>query len=123
MFGKKKPAISRERAFAAKPKKLPTVRVLPQENGGMRVTVTLTRPAVIRFLSSEATYEKTYELDSVGRIVYDQCDGSRRVSLIVREFAKKYTIGEAEAETAVAQFLSMLMRKGLIAMSLEDSNG
>lgn len=122
MFGmkKKKPMISRERAFAAKPRKLPVVRMSEQPEGGIQVTVALKRPAILRFFSPQETYEKTYALDSIGREVYERCDGKSRVSTIIGDFTRKYKVSGAEAESSVSMFLSMLMRKGLIAMSLEE---
>ena len=61
---------------------------------------------------------RSFELDSMGREVYDACDGRRDVNSIIRQFAKAHGLGRAEAEMSVTIFLKMLIGKGLIAMGV-----
>ena len=63
--------------------------------------------------------KKTFELDELGKFVWDECDGKTAVRQIIRRLAKRYNLNEREAEVATVAFLHTLTRKGLLGMAIE----
>ena len=57
-------------------------------------------------------------LDSLGREVWDLCDGERTVEHIVDEMARRYRLSFHEARTAVTELLKELVRRGALAILL-----
>lgn len=57
---------------------------------------------------------KTFELDELGKFVWDACDGRTTVTQIIRRLAKHYQLNEREAEVATLAFLNTLARRGLV---------
>ena len=117
--GKGKPRLTRHSAMAAIPVQIPPRRV-ENKNEKRYVTVTFDRRGWQRILGADRTCERTFGLDAYGQSVYDACDGKQDVDKIIRRFAKSHHISPPEAETAVTSFLQLLMKKGLIAMTIEE---
>jgi len=65
--------------------------------------------------------KKTFELDKLGKFVWDECDGKTSVRQIIRRLARRYNLNEREAEVATVAFLHTLTRKGLIGMVVADA--
>lgn len=119
MPGKSKPRLTRKQALAAKPLKSPVVSAEPIEKGGKRLTIQLHRTGWEKWVAGAGHVERKFELDSFGIEVYDACDGKTSVDEIIRRFATTHNLSAAEAELSVTQFLEMLMKRGLTAMSIE----
>lgn len=120
-FGKKKSSITREQALDAKP--MPTVQCELTEtpDGGAKLKVPLrTRGFGMKFLRMPEGATKTFELDSLGVFVWKNCDGKTTVQQIIRRLAKEHSLTLREVEVSTVQFLQMLVKKGLIGMSLEQ---
>ena len=116
----KSAAITRERAFAARPVK---TRVLGMEQvgkGDVRIRVMLAPRAWLRFLGAPREVERAFVLDPLGLEVYNVCDGATPVGDIVAGFARRHQVSSAEAERSVTTFLKTLMKKGLVVMAMED---
>ena len=62
---------------------------------------------------------KTFELDELGKFVYDACDGKSSVRQVIRRLARRYNLNEREAEVATVAFLKTLTSKGLVAMAVD----
>jgi len=117
---RKQPAVTRDAALNAKPRRLVDVALEPDESGGGRLKVPLSPPRWGRWvfrLPSGAT--KTFELDSIGAFVWRQCDGKHTVQQIIRKLASEHRLNLREAEVPTIQFLRTLARKGLIGMSVK----
>ena len=67
-----------------------------------------------RFLRVPEGATKTFELDELGKFVWDACDGRTTVAQLIRRLAKQYNLNEREAEVATLAFLNTLARRGLI---------
>jgi len=115
---KKRPKIDRKRALGARPEQLPAVKKL-QEDGSLGVTVKLQPGRWGRWFGRDTLVERTFCLDSLGREVYEACNGKADVKTIVRRFASSHKISIAEAEMSVSEFLKTLMSKGLIAIAVD----
>ena len=118
---RKPPAVTRDAALDAKPRRLVDVELEPNENGGgFRIKVPLSPPRWGRWVfrvPSGAT--KTFELDAIGAFVWRHCDGKHTVQQIIRKLASEHRLNLREAEVPTVQFLHTLARKGLIGFSLE----
>jgi hypothetical protein len=71
--------------------------------------------------------EKSYELEGVGRAVYDRVDGTSSVENLVDWLAEQHRLSFHESRVLIIEYLQMLMQRGLIvivanAPSLNVSN-
>ena len=67
-----------------------------------------------RFLGVPEGATKTFELDELGKFVWDACDGRTTVAQVIRKLARQYNLNDREAEVATMAFLNTLARRGLI---------
>ena len=72
------------------------------------------------FMRLPAGATKTFELDPIGKMVWEQCDGKTSVQQIIRKLSKFCRITPAEAKPATLSFLQMLGKKGLIGFATKD---
>lgn len=114
------PAFTRDDAFAAKPIATPTIERTAHDNGGALIAIAM-RPSGYQkwLLRIPDGAKRKIELDAVGVEVYDQCDGCTSVRQIARRFAKQHQVDQREAETAVANFIQMMVRKGLVSIIMK----
>ena len=63
---------------------------------------------------------RTYELDRLGRGVFDACDGRRSVEAIVERFATERRVHFHEARGLVSDYLRTLVEKRLIVVILPN---
>jgi hypothetical protein len=63
---------------------------------------------------------KTFELDALGLLVWESCDGKTSVQQIIRRLAKRYNLNLREAEVPTVKFLQMLVKKGLVGMPVKE---
>ena len=116
-IGQKRPAISREQSLLACPEKTPVLRA-EADGSDLRVTVQCRRPRWQALLGAQPLCEHTFALDALGREVYAACDGRTPVAEIIRAFAARRRVSEAEAELSVTQYLRTLMMRGLVTMRM-----
>jgi hypothetical protein len=108
--------------LGARPLRLVDVEPKEIRDGAWRLTVPL-KPAkwaawVLR-VPDGAT--KTFELDPLGKFVWDACDGRTPVRQIIRKLAKHYNLNDRAAEVATTTFLHTLAKKSLIGMSVKKT--
>jgi hypothetical protein len=119
----RKPDISRTEALAARPVHAVDATLARDDGGGGKLKVALKNPRWGGWLfrmPDGAT--KTFELDEIGLLVWDACDGKTSVQQIIRKLAKRYNLNLREAEVSTVQFLQMLTKKGLIGMSVRKKD-
>lgn len=118
-LGKKKNSISRQEAMAAKPVQMVKCQMEPTKDGGGKLKVPLKQSGWVGkvFRIPDGTM-KTFELDSLGRFVWDSCDGKTSVQQIIRSLAREQSLTQREVEVATVRFLQMLVRKGLVGMTI-----
>jgi hypothetical protein len=63
---------------------------------------------------------KTFELDTLGLLVWNSCDGRTSVQQIIRKLSKRYNLTLREAQVPTLGFLQTLVRKGLVGMPVES---
>ena len=120
----RKPARKPSKAdmLAAKPVRATAVGEKEVAPGKWNLTfpVTPTRWAGV-LLRVPGGMKKTFELDELGKHVWDACDGKSSVRQIIRKLARRYNLNDREAEVATVEFLKTLTNKGLIGMIVEMS--
>ena len=121
IFDRRKPALKTKQAsLSAKPLRLVDAALETTADGGGKLKVKLKQTRFgwwLLKLPEGAT--KTFELDALGRFVWEQADGKTSVQQIIRRLSKRYTITLREAEVSTTQFLQMLAKKGLIGLSID----
>lgn len=105
----------KEVLLRSKPVQAPLVNREETDNG-LKLTTALERPFWQQLMGGGSYVERTYELDAVGRDVYELCDGKRNIKSIVRAFASAHKLSVTEAELSVTSYLNTLDDRGLIAM-------
>ena len=60
---------------------------------------------------------KTFELDIIGKQVWDACDGETSIRAIIERIAGDHRLNQREAEVSTVAFLTTLARKGLIRVA------
>ncbi len=119
LFRRRKPEVTRHEALAAKPVHLADAALARDEGGGGKLKVSLRPPKVGGWLfRMPAGATKTFELDEIGVMVWESCDGKTSVQQIIRRLAKRYNLNQREAEVSTIRFLQMLVKRGLIGMSV-----
>ena len=117
---KRKPELSREAALNARPVRGRVVQREEKRNGEVRLVMEFDRAAWIKRLDGRRKVRRTFMLDTLGREVYEACDGKPTVQDIVETFAERHGVGLAEAEYSVTTYLKTLIGKGLISMEVAD---
>ena len=116
-----KPRLTRQQQLATRPVRLVAADVADTPDGGGRLTVPIGRRRgwAAWLLRVPAGATKTFELDALGRFVWDACDGTATVQQIARRLAKRYAISDREGQVAVEAFLATLARRGLVGGQVE----
>jgi len=98
--------------FARRPRLTPRVKRLDRNGSGCTKIVLRPNGAVSR--------ERIIELDPLGSLVLDRCDGRATVGAIIESFSREHRLHPREAQVCVASFLKMLAERGVIEMPREE---
>jgi hypothetical protein len=104
-------AVKREDFLTAKPARATQATLERRNDGGALVKIPIKAKWFFR-MPAGAT--KTFELDEMGLLVWDLCDGDTALQDVIRKFSEKYRLSVRESEVATVKFLEMLAAKGLI---------
>jgi hypothetical protein len=115
---KKQSRITKSEQLAFKPVRLVEVQTRPRPDGGIDLTAPL-QPArwAAWLVRTPSGTTKTFELDEMGKMVWDNIDGKTNVQQIIRRLAKRYNCNLREAEVSTLTFLNTLIKKGLVGMA------
>jgi hypothetical protein len=98
---------------AAKPLRLQTATFSANPTGGALLRVPLQPRWPFRFPTGAS---KTFELDELGRLVWEHCNGQHTLAQIITALAERYRLNLREAEVATTTFLRTLASRGLITV-------
>lgn len=116
------PPTDREEALGRTPVKYRHLREERTAAGEVVILYPVTaRPwiaALARWLGAGAAAPRTgrLQLDAMGAEVWGMLDGRSSLREIADRFAGRHRVGATEAQTAVAQFVRELGRRGLVAL-------
>ena len=129
----KPPPISREDFLRLKPMRNPIVKWKKDDKGRIRITVPLMKPSerreekitskIINLLAKllpEPPKEKHIQLDEIGSVVWELCDGEKTTKDIVDYLCEKYKLLPREAEIPLGSYLNKLAERGLIGFILPE---
>lgn len=120
VFGSKKPQVSRMQAMSARPVQIAKAEVEELPGGGAKLKVPVrATPWAGRIFRVPEGATKTFELDSIGAFVWKNCDGKTTVQQLIRKLAREHQLTLREVEVATLRFLQMLVKKGLVGMTVE----
>ena len=102
------------KSLTMKPRRSPEATQADTDDGGVRISVPVKR---IWWFKAPADAKKTFELDEVGRFVWDLCDGKTTLKRMIESLAEKYQLNLREAEVSTLKFLEMLSRKRLVGIT------
>ena len=110
------------RVLDATPVRLFDAPAEPVATGQWRLTVPLKPARWMNFLVRRPAHAtKTFELDEIGKAVWDACDGDTPVRAIITTLASRYDLNVREVEVATVAFLKTLVQKGLVGIPVEDA--
>jgi hypothetical protein len=117
--GKKKqtsPEISRRVFLDIKPVRNSALKWERNQQGVIVLSVSLRRPQSRRrkSLFSAPVQEKKIQLDSMGSIVWELCDGKKTVRDIVRFLHEEYKMLPSEAEISLNTYFYHLAKRGFM---------
>jgi len=117
---KAEPALTREQAMQAWPVRNPALQVRVGEDD--LVTIELPRRkdwmgGVLGFMFS-VPQSKPVQLDEVGSLVWNLCDGDHTVSDIVGELVNEYKLNRREVEVSLTQYLQTLGKRGMVGFAV-----
>lgn len=94
------------------------LRIVEEADGSVKVFIRFQRSKWQKWLGAPPEYQRQYLLDTLGREVFDACDGGTPVRKIVERFAAAHSLNVTEAEMAVTKYLKTLMMKRIIGMEI-----
>ena len=117
-----KPRPGRRNVLDAKPLRLFDAAPQGAGQGQWRLTVPLKPAGWIGFVARRpAGLTKTFELDEIGKAVWESCDGDTPIRGIIATLATRYNLNVREVEVATLAFLKTLVQKGLVGIAAEES--
>jgi len=126
------PQISRKEFLAIRPVRNPMLKWEKDDEGKIKITVPLVEPKkekkekkkkrkLQRSIFSKLTStpkEKRIQLDVIGSIVWELCDGEKTVEEIIEYLHNKYKILPNEAEISLNTYFKQLSKRGLVGFIL-----
>jgi len=91
------------------------------EDGGLRVVAQRRNDWWIRAISLifPVPGQRRIELDSVGKEVWEMCDGEHTLRDMIEKFEKRHKLTHAEAEWSLRNYLRDLGKRGLVGFVVE----
>ena len=120
MLFRKPPRPSKAEVLSGKPLRSPEAVIADVGAGKWTITIPLRSAKrggwASKLLRVPEGATKSFELDELGKFVWDTCDGKTTVAQLIRRLARQYSLNEREAEVATLAFLNALARRGLIGL-------
>jgi hypothetical protein len=113
----KKTAVKNEQHLDARPRRSGDAFLERKPDGTANVKIRIRAPWPF---SQSAGTTKTFELDEIGLLVWDSCDGRTTIAGVIETVAKKYRLNLREAQVATLKFLQTLANKRLIGIDEEQ---
>ncbi|RJS83278.1 PqqD family protein [Candidatus Bathyarchaeota archaeon] len=128
----KPPSISRRDFLRLKPVRNPALKWKKDDEGRIRIIIPLMKPSekkkksssrIINILAKalpEPPKEKYIQLDEIGSVVWELCDGENKAKDIADHLCRKYKLLPIEAEMPLSKYLNDLAKRGLISFILPE---
>ena len=112
------PSLNRAQSLASKIVRNGGVVQDARDDGRLVLILSLKPARWTRLLgqSPDIPVLRRFELDDLGRYVWEQSATSPTVEQLIRQFAADHQVNMREAEVSVTSFIQMLMKRGLIGV-------
>ena len=113
---------SRSGLLAATAVRNPKVSERRLDDGGLELSVPMTRSRLARWLSrsGDAPIIRKFELDQLGVEVWRMMDGRSTVREMIERFATAHELNLREAEVSMLAYLRTLAGRGIMVLAMPD---
>jgi hypothetical protein len=117
----RRPRLTPEQVLGSRPVRNKQLKTEELEDGGIRIYALRREAWWVKLLSVvfPLARERRIELDSVGRQVWELCDGEHTLREMAEEFRKRHKLTRMEAEWSLRNYLKDLGRRGLVGFVVE----
>jgi len=121
LFRRKKPLLSKDQVYASRPLRNPNLRWERNEQG----LVVLSIPRRTDFLGKILTVvfvvpkSRSVQLDEVGSLVWDLCDGTNSIREMIERLSREYKLNRKEADVSLTTYLRNLAKRGIVGFELD----
>jgi hypothetical protein len=93
------------------------------EGGGLRVIAPRREAWWVRLLNVVVPIprERIFELDEVGKELWDLCDGEHTLEAMIRSIMDRHRLTRAEADWSLRTYLRDLGKRGLVGFVVEKA--
>ena len=114
------PSISRNEFLKITPVRNPYLK-WKSEKGVVKISIPRNKPekSLVSKISKPPK-EKKIELDKIGSIVWDLCDGKRTVEEVAGILHERYKLLKSEAELSLNTYFNSLSKRGLMGFILPE---
>ena len=120
LFKQKRPTMTREQLLQACPIRNPQAEIAETDQGLLDVAIPFEKPKGLTwFFRGKKTLLRRFQLDQLGRKVWDLCDGEHTVRQLIETFSRDERLNLREAEVSMLTYLETLGKRGIIFMAGE----
>ena len=122
----KAPRIRRSEFLKVTPVRNPGLKWEKDEDGNIKLIMPLEQLETRKRKKGPSLFapappkERKIQLDTVGSIVWELCDGKRTVKDIVEYMHEEYKLMRSEVEISLNQYFNMLSKRGLLAYMVPE---
>ena len=112
--------MTREQLLQARPIRNPQAEIAETDQGHLDVAIPFEKPKSLTwFFRGKKTLLRRFQLDQLGRRVWDLCDGQHTVRQLIETFSRDEGLNLREAEVSMLTYLETLGKRGIIFMAGE----
>jgi hypothetical protein len=117
------PRVTPEQVLRSRPVRNQGVTTEETDEGGLRVIAARREAWWVRLLNLVLPIprERVFELDEVGREIWQLCDGERTLEELIGAFVDRHKLTRAEAEWSLRTYLRDLGKRGLVGFAVEKA--
>jgi len=108
------PTVSRSEILSTKPVRNPYLKWEKNDKGDICIKIPLQQTTGLFSKLMPTPRERKIELDKIGSMVWELCDGNRTVKDLADFLHEEYKLMIAEAEISLNTYLDQLSKRGLI---------
>lgn len=118
---RKKPLLTKEQVYASRPLRNPNLRWERNEEGLVVVSVPRRSDLLGKILTVVFVVPKSrsVQLDEVGSLVWDLCDGTHTIRDMVDRLSREYKLNRKEADVSLTTYLRNLAKRGIVGFELD----
>ena len=121
---RRRPRLTPEQVLTSRPLRNPNLSAEELGDGGLRILAQRRDDWWIRLLGAlfPIPRQRRIELDSVGRQVWELCDGEHTLRQMIDAFQKRHKLTRTEAEWSLRNYLRDLGKRGLVGFAVEKQD-